>query len=369
MVVVPTWNEDRGFYYGEKPLFTLSGDQEDWGEVKSVLKELSKIKKEQLGLVGYVGFEGNFWFGFYPCLSLFKDRFKLSAFLKSKKKSKASAFIRPAFVSNIGPQGYASMVTKAKEYIAAGDIYVINLARQISCQWEADPLSVLAFFLHEGKGLGGICYLDDAPQTLVCASPELFLQINGKRMTSKPIKGTRPRNGDRVSNRKNLLDLVQSEKEKAELLMITDLVRNDFGKVCHYGTVKVSQLWRITAHPHLYHMHCTIEGILSSAYDMIDAFLSNFPGGSVTGTPKKRAIEIIKELEPNPRGLYSGAIGYFMPQEAAFTMAIRLVVIEKGVATFHVGSGITYDSDPYAEYEETEQKAIFIKSALENCLK
>ncbi|QSR87894.1 chorismate-binding protein [Methylacidiphilum caldifontis] len=369
MVVVPTWNKYKGFYYGQKPIFSIHGNSTDWGGVKSFLGELQNAEKNS-GLVGHVDFEGNFWFGFYPQLLFFKDRLELLGFLRTKLKSQPKFSVPFSFISHTDKQEYASMVLRAKDYISSGDIYVINLARKIELPWQGDPLSLLVFFLEEGEGLEGICYIDDGPKTLVCASPELFLSIEGTKLISKPIKGTRPRcNRKDPANSKNLVDLIKSEKEKAELLMITDLVRNDFGKVCVYGSVKVSQLRRVTMHPHLYHMHSKIEGIISPHYDSIDAFLANFPGGSVTGTPKKRAIELIKELENLPRRNYSGAIGYFKAEKAAFTMAIRLVEIEGQRASFHVGSGITFDSDPYAEYEETEQKAIFIKTALENCLK
>lgn len=369
MVVVPSWNKQGSFYYGEKPLFAIQGDLHCWSKVKSLLRELPQDAEHNPGLVGHVDFDGNFWFGFYPELQCFKKKKELLGFVQKKINSKNLCSAPPVFVSDTDRQRYASMVLQAKDYIASGDIYVINLAREMTCPWEGDPLALLGFFLEGGKGLEGICYIDDGPKTLVCASPEMFLRIEGNKLESKPIKGTRPRSDKRPENRRNLLDLVQSEKEKAELLMITDLVRNDFGKVCAYGSVRVPHLRRLSSHPHLYHMHSKVEGIIAFRYDKVDAFLANFPGGSVTGTPKKRAIELIRQLEIHPRGSYSGAIGYFQPAGAAFTMAIRLVEIEKKKARFWVGSGITFDSDPYAEYEETEQKAIFIKTALENCAK
>jgi anthranilate/para-aminobenzoate synthase component I len=182
--------------------------------------------------------------------------------------------------------------------------------------------------------------------------------MSGRHIRTRPIKGTRPRRADSGADQKSAFDLVTSPKEIAELVMITDLERNDLGKICEYGTVNVSELVKLERYEQVFHLVSTVVGELRAEIDHVAALRSCFPGGSITGAPKMRAREIIGELEPVPRGLYTGAIGYFgFNRESQFNIAIRTVVIEEKIARFHTGAGIVADSIPEREYQETLDKA------------
>ena len=177
-------------------------------------------------------------------------------------------------------------------------------------------------------------------------------------METRPIKGTRPRFRDEAADQKSMLDLLASEKERAELLMITDLQRNDLGQVCQFGSVHVPELLRLERYAQVFHLVSSVQGTLRSSEDHLSALQACFPGGSITGAPKHRAREIITELEGTPRGLYTGCIGYLgFNQESHFNIAIRTMVVEKDRAHFHVGAGIVADSVPELEWQETLHKA------------
>lgn len=211
-------------------------------------------------------------------------------------------------------------------------------------------------------------YLDLGGRVVASSSPESFLRMSGSHIATRPIKGTRPRRADPNADEKSAYDLITSPKEIAELVMITDLERNDLGQVCDYGSVCVKELLKLERYEQVFHLVSTVEGRLREDVDHVTALRSCFPGGSITGAPKKRAKEIIAELEPIPRGLYTGAIGYFgFNDESQFNIAIRTVVMEGGRAHFHVGAGIVADSIPEKEYEETLHKAAGILMAAEAC--
>jgi hypothetical protein len=202
-------------------------------------------------------------------------------------------------------------------------------------------------------------YLDLNGTQVLSASPELFLRLSDRRIITRPIKGTRPRfPHDPARDTAARADLLASAKERAELLMITDLQRNDLGQVCAYGSVQVPELWKIEAYPQVFHLVSTVEGQLPATVSHSAAFRACFPGGSITGAPKKRATEIIAELEPHPRGLYTGAIGGFgFNGESLFNIAIRTAIRQNNTIHFHTGAGIVADSDPDLEYQETQHKA------------
>jgi anthranilate/para-aminobenzoate synthase component I len=190
--------------------------------------------------------------------------------------------------------------------------------------------------------------------------------MSGSSVRTRPIKGTRPRRADALADEHSAFDLITSPKEIAELVMITDLERNDIGQVCEFGSVTVPELLKLERHEQVFHLVSTIQGRLRSEMDHAEALRACFPGGSITGAPKKRAREIIAELETTPRGLYTGAIGWLgFNGESQFSIAIRTVVIEGDEAHFHVGSGIVADSDPAAEWQETLDKAAGILLAAE----
>ena len=190
--------------------------------------------------------------------------------------------------------------------------------------------------------------------------------MSGCAIRTRPIKGTRPRRADPLADERSAFDLLTSAKEVAELVMITDLERNDLGIVCDFGSVTVPELLKLERHEQVFHLVSTVEGRLRAGVDHAAAFRACFPGGSITGAPKKRAREIIAELEPTPRGLYTGALGWFgFNGESQFSIGIRTVVVERGEAHFQVGSGIVADSSPEAEWQETLDKAAGILLASE----
>ena len=201
---------------------------------------------------------------------------------------------------------------------------------------------------------------------MLSASPELFLRIRGRHVTTRPIKGTRPRSRDPIRDEQLAFELQTDPKELAELVMITDLERNDLGQICDYGSVTVTQLMQLERYAQVHHLVSTVEGMLRPGIDALDAVRACIPGGSISGAPKKRACEIIAELEPCARGIYTGLIGYFDDNgDAAFSIAIRTMVLEGEDLHFSVGSGITAGSTPAREYEETLHKAAGMEQALE----
>jgi len=260
------------------------------------------------------------------------------------------------FQPKIPREMFREWVSRAQEYITAGDIYQVNLTRQFVCE---QPGSAWEFYqaLCEQSPAPYAAFLQQRRRTIISSSPECFLRMNRDQIETKPIKGTRPR-GFSAKDDAEKRTLYGSAKEQAELLMITDLMRNDLGKVCQFGSVFVLQPAAVETFAQVHHLVSTVNGRLRAEVDHVQALQACFPGGSITGAPKKRAMEIIAEIETAPRGLYTGAIGYFHADGTSeFSMAIRTVIVEGRRAHFHVGAGIVADSDPAAEFEETNQKA------------
>jgi para-aminobenzoate synthetase component 1 len=201
-------------------------------------------------------------------------------------------------------------------------------------------------------------YIDCGDFQLASSSPELFMRLSGSHIQTRPIKGTRPRSADPTRDAQLTYELQTSSKEMAELVMITDLLRNDLGKVCDFGAVQVPELVRLERYPQVQHLVSTVEGRLRDNVTHFSAFASCFPGGSITGAPKIRAMEIIDELEPTTRGPYTGALGYLgFNRESQLSIIIRTALLKNELAYFHVGAGIVADSSPAAEYDETLAKA------------
>jgi para-aminobenzoate synthetase component 1 len=210
-------------------------------------------------------------------------------------------------------------------------------------------------------------------RAVLSSSPELFLDLRGGRVVTRPIKGTRPlRPGDEAFNRRMREDLLASAKDRAELVMIVDLERNDLGRVCSYGSVRVTEPRGLEAYAAVYHTVGTVEGRLHAGRDVVDLLRATFPGGSVTGAPKVRSMQIIAELEPVRRGVYTGAIGYLGPAaptqpagRCILNIAIRTLVAEWPRVHLQVGGGIVADSRPEAEFDETQDKAWAMMAALD----
>lgn len=260
--------------------------------------------------------------------------------------------------SNFTRDGYLRAVERAIEYIRAGDVFQVNLSQRFSAPLHEHPATLYARLRRQSPARHGacLCYDDFA---ILSNSPELFLRVDGKRVITRPIKGTRPRT---VGMDAQLRDSV---KDQAELNMIVDLERNDLGRVCEIGSVRVSERRAIEAHPAVYHGVATIEGTLRDRVSFVDLLRATFPGGSVTGAPKIRAMQIIEELEPIRRGPYCGAVGYLAANGVIeFNVAIRTMIVKDNIVHIPVGGGIVADSDPVAEYEETLVKARAMFDAL-----
>lgn len=259
--------------------------------------------------------------------------------------------------SNISAESFIAAVERAQRYIRAGDIYQVNLSHRLQADWQG---SGWEFFqqLAAVSPAPFSAYIDCGEFQIASSSPELFLRLNGPHILTRPIKGTRPRSMDPDRDAQLTYELQTSPKEMAELVMITDLLRNDLGRVCEYGSVQVPELVRLERYPQVQHLVSTVEGRLRPGVPHFAAFASCFPGGSITGAPKIRAMEIIDKLEPVTRGPYTGALGYLgFNRESQLGIAIRTAICRDKTAWFHVGAGIVADSIPAAEYEETMAKA------------
>ena len=270
-----------------------------------------------------------------------------------------SDFTKYPIRSNFSKTDYLSTVQRAKAYIASGDIYQVNLSQRLSTSTDLPPAE-LYVRLRQLSPVPYGAYLHCGDFHILSASPERFLHFSPSCRTveTRPIKGTRPRGLTPELDRKLATELLHSEKDLAELLMIVDLERNDLGRVCEIASIHVPERVALESYSNIHHLVATVRGTLRSDADRIDLLKSCFPGGSITGAPKIRAMELIDELEPTNRGVYTGAIGYFgFDGTMDLNIAIRTCILKEGRAYFHVGGGIVADSEPDAEYQETLDKA------------
>ena len=267
--------------------------------------------------------------------------------------------------SNRTREQFEESVRKGKEYIAAGDIYQVVLSQRFEADVAADPFTVYRALRHVNPSpymyfirMGGV--------TVVGSSPEMLVRVEGSRVETHPIAGTRPRGRTNEEDMRLAEELKRNEKERAEHVMLVDLGRNDVGRVCDYGSVRVPQFMGLERFSHVMHLTSIVEGKLAEDRDRLDALVSCFPAGTVSGAPKVRAMQIIREIEPAGRGLYAGAVGYLdFAGNLDFCIAIRTVIMSKGRAYVQAGAGIVIDSNPTAEYEETRDKARALLRALE----
>ncbi len=265
---------------------------------------------------------------------------------------------------NMSAAVYLSKVRRIKEYIAAGDVYQVNLTQRFSAQTSATPVALYRR-LNRVNPAPCAAFLRWDDRAVVSASPERFLDLRAGQVETRPIKGTRPRIGDPVVDAAWRAELEGSEKDRAELNMIIDLLRNDLGRVCRFGSVRVLSAGTLEAHPTVYHRVATVVGELAEGRTWVDLLRATFPGGSITGAPKIRAMEIIDELEPTPRDVYCGAIGYVgLDGSMSLSIAIRTMVMRGSEVYFYAGGGIVADSDPQAEYDESLAKAAGMMRAL-----
>jgi para-aminobenzoate synthetase component 1 len=274
----------------------------------------------------------------------------------------------PQFRSNVRRGDYLETVRRAKEYIAAGDIYQVNLSHRLEAKVE-QPSGGRAWPLYERlRAVSPVphgAYLDLGDVVVLSASPERFLRLDRERVETRPIKGTRPRGKTPDEDEVMRTGLLCSEKDRAENLMIVDLLRNDLGKVCRVGSVRVPELFGLEGYSSVWHLVSTVTGELRPGVGAVDLLRACFPGGSVTGCPKIRAMEIIEELEPVRRGVYCGAIGYLSFTGAMDTsIAIRTLVLSSDRMHLQVGGAVVADSDPESEYAETLAKGRAVLNAL-----
>jgi len=340
-----------------------------WDDPLDALAWMEKRSFEELGTprgqwAGFLSYDLGRWFERLPSCAVDDLHLPMFAFaLCSQEANDAplgdhvsrSSGMRSTF----DRAAYLAAVQRCIDFIAAGDAFQINLSQRFSVGLAAPSAEVFHRLIESAPAhFGGLLEFDNF--ALICNSPELFLHVTpDRRIITRPIKGTRPR------GRGMDVELRDSVKDQAELNMIVDLERNDLGRVCEIGTVRVTEPRVIEAHPTVYHGAATIEGSLRAGVSLVDLLRATFPGGSVTGAPKIRAMEIIDQLEPVRRGPYCGAIGSIAASgEMIFNVAIRTMIAKDGIVHVPVGGGIVADSQPLAEYDETLVKARAMFAAL-----
>lgn len=275
-----------------------------------------------------------------------------------------------ALVSNFTPDGFEEIVRVTKEHIAAGDIFQVVLSQRLSRRTSAQPFDIYRalrrlnpspymFFFDFGM-------VNDEPYYVIGASPEMLVRLEGRRATLRPIAGTRRRGSHPAEDLALEQELLADPKERAEHVMLVDLGRNDLGRVCEYGSVSVPDLFVVERYSHVMHIVSQVEGDLRAGLTAFDLLRATFPAGTVSGAPKVRAMEIIRDLEKLDRGLYAGAVGYFSYDGAMDTcIAIRTLQMCGDIVSIQAGAGIVADSDPASEYQETLNKAKALAVAIE----
>lgn len=258
---------------------------------------------------------------------------------------------------NMDRSYYLKAIEKIKRYIYDGDVYQINFSQRFECDYDVPPVELFHWQNHFNPSPYS-SYIDAGGFQIVSASPEMFITISDGAISTKPIKGTRPRINEASADAVNFHELINSEKEQAELNMIIDLERNDMARICEHGTRKVIQPRTIESYPTVFHAVATVAGQVRKEITFCDVLKAMFPGGSITGAPKIRSMEIIDETEPTARGVYTGSIGFLgIDRNTCLNIAIRTIIIKDKKAFAQTGGGIVADSDPHAEWNETITKA------------
>jgi anthranilate/para-aminobenzoate synthase component I len=363
------WFDKKGFYIFEKPIFKAVYDNDilkiDEDEIKTkrpllILEKL--IKKHNLYALGFIGYDFNKHI--LNSKSLKKDDLALpKIFVNLYKKFEFKEYldlppeksIIKQIKFNTSKSEFIQKVEKIKDYISKGDIYQANLSHRIDVYGIFYPFSVF-MNLVKTQAAPYMMFIKDLNFSLISGSMELFLEKKGREIITKPIKGTIKRGSNELEDEVLKNQLINSEKERAENLMITDLMRNDLSKIA--SNVKVEELFKVDKYSTLFQMSSTVKGILKEKLSFEEVILNTFPPGSVTGAPKKRAMEIIDELEDKKRSVYCGATFLIKPNlDFVMSVAIRQMIFTKDSCSIYVGSGIVWDSDPVKEYKETLIKA------------
>ncbi|MBI4183829.1 MAG: anthranilate synthase component I [Proteobacteria bacterium] len=279
------------------------------------------------------------------------------------------ALVLPTPTSNVGRARYHAMVAKAKEYIRAGDILQVVPSQRFAVPFRLPPITLYRA-LRRLNPSPFLFYLNFGAFAVVGSSPEIMVRLRDRKVTIRPIAGTRRRGADAAEDKALAEELLSDPKELAEHLMLLDLGRNDVGRVARIGTVKVTEQMIIEYYSHVMHIVSNVEGEISPGLDAMDALIAGFPAGTVSGAPKVRAMEIIDELEPERRGVYGGCIGYFAANGAMDTcIALRTAVVKDRVVYVQAGGGVVADSDPEAEYQESCNKARALIRACEEAVR
>ncbi|MFB2797446.1 aminodeoxychorismate synthase component I [Aeromonas veronii] len=282
---------------------------------------------------------------------------KRLAWLEQQQAKPAPAFaLLGAWQSNMSRAEYGEKFARIQEYLAAGDCYQINLTQRFSAPYQGDEWQAYCLLATANKAPFS-AFIRLPESALLSLSPERFLLLDGRHIETKPIKGTRPRHPDPATDRQVARELAQADKDRSENLMIVDLLRNDIGRVSRPGSVSVPHLFAVESFPAVHHLVSTIHGELDARWQGVDLLRACFPGGSITGAPKIRAMEIIEELEPQRRNAYCGSIGYLSQHGRMDTsICIRTLIAEAGRLHCWAGGGIIADSDADSEYQETYDK-------------
>lgn len=305
-----------------------------------------------------------------------KDRMEmicqvLSKHSRHKRRVNISSNVKNdiSFTKSMARQAYDSMIQRALEYITDGDIYQVNLSQIfLTSDCKASSFEVYRMLRNISPSSFG-CYFDCGKGVVMSSTPERFLYSDGKRVETRPMKGTRPRGRNKREDETLIKDIIDSSKDKAELLMITDLLRNDLGRVCEYGSVHVKEMRELETYSTVFQTISAIEGMLRKDKDVFDLLEACFPGGSITGCPKIRAMQIIEELEPFRRGLYTGSMGYIsFDGKLDMNILIRTIIFANDQFMYHVGGGIVADSTSENEYKEGLVKAKAMHQSLEHVL-
>jgi len=350
-------------------LRTLVAETAD--QVVSVLEQAEAATKQGMYAVGFVAYEAAHALNPHLPSLASEPGLPLVWFSLFRKRQCVTAGdglpTGTTVVPELTPAGsqsdYEIAISRIHTAIEQGQTYQINYTFPLQGHWQGNPLELYRTLLHAQQPAFG-AFLDIGSHTVISTSPELFFSIKDGLVTTRPMKGTAPRGRYPAEDQTQQEQLLQSSKEQAENLMIVDLLRNDLGQIAQTGTVQTERLFEVESYPTVHQMTSTITARLKEGVGLLELFRALFPCGSVTGAPKRRSMEIISGLEQQPRGVYCGAIGYLAPGgEAGFSVAIRTMLLEKqtGQISMGVGSAITWDSDPRAEYAECLNKAAFLR--------
>ncbi len=361
------------------PKKIIKGEDCKFSKVRKSLKKFKTTKGipkyiPQGGAFGWIDYDGSFCFGIYENCLIYDHSesqwYEVGEVLDLLGELSLIPVSVGVFQPHMDRDEYLSKVHRIQEYIRSGDIYQVNMTQKFSTKEFSGDLFGLYESLRDSAPAPMAAFLSLGGREVLSSSPETFLSMQKRHVETRPIKGTRPRFSDPVLDEQSAQDLLASSKENAELVMITDLERNDLGQICEFGSVKVDEMLKLEKLEHVYHLVSTVSGKIRKGLDHLDVLKACFPGGSITGAPKKRAMEIIDELETEKRGLYTGAIGYIgIGGASQFNIVIRTLVKESNTLHYHVGAGIVADSDAEAEYAETLHKAKGMQKACAKHLK